>query len=593
MQEIPYLRLLVVVHAVFAGMFYFLDRQHPSRFARCLAWSWAIEAVRAFIRLRASGVPDAVTFDWFAASDCLQVLANWFLLAGCADLAGVRLPRTLGRWYACAAVPLVAFNRYVLPGLLRGRGVDPGHSIFLGVFVDQVFQFIPVAASRLCILYWLFRVWRRTGLPGALIATVFCVPYAVIAVAYPFQYYYGYNPDWVTMVWFLRVLGFSVGLVMLVLNQQLDDLKKSESRLATAQASARLGSWELELSTSARVWSDELHRLFGSRPASGPPPDGEVLRRIHPDDREAFGRYYSAPPGSPPAQVSEFRLLGPGGGMAWLEARGDIERDPEGRPVRLTGTLQDVTEKKGFEEQFLRTQRVENLGLLAAGIAHDFNNVLTPMLMVGPILREELHDKASLELLAAVETSAKRGKALVRQILTFAHGTDEGRVTLNPEHVLTEFASLLRTTFSQSIRLELSVARDPWPMSGNPTQLHQVLLNLCINARDAMPDGGTLGLCYSNCAMDAAAAEALPGGRAGRFGMFEVRDTGMGIPEEKLAHIWDPFFTTKREEHGTGLGLSTVHGIVVSHGGFHSVSSAPGKGTTFRVFFPAADAREA
>ncbi len=589
MTEIAYIRLIVLLHAAFAGVFYFMDRQHPTKFARYLALSWTIEAVRALIRLQNVNVPDVVSYDWFALSDVLQVFANWCLLVACADLAGVRLPPRLGWWFVWVSLPLLVINRYLTPRVLLELGVAAERSTFFGVFFNQVLLFGPAALIRLTILGWLFKIWQTTRLPGALIATIFCVPYAVLAIAYPFQYYYGYDPDWVTALWLVRVLGFSVGLVMLLLDQQLTALQKSEARLATAQTNAKLGSWEYDIRAGTGVWSAELYRLVGRESSLGPPSVAELLALIHPDDRAAFERLYA-----PSLQVDhqlrgEYRLIRPNRGVMWVEARSDVVRDAAGKRTRLTGTLQDITDKKQFEEQFLRAQRMENIGLLAAGIAHDFNNILTPVLMAAPMLRENVADSDRRKLLAAVEQSAERGAALVGQILAFAHGTGGSRALVHPHHILRELASMITETFPRDLRLEQRIAPDPWPVIANPTQLHQVLLNLCVNARDAMPAGGVLRLGLANCALDAAGAVAIPGGRAGNFVLIEVSDTGGGIRPEILAHIWEPFFTTKSPNKGTGLGLSTVRGIVSSHDGFCSVQSAPDTGTTFRVYLPAAE----
>jgi signal transduction histidine kinase/CheY-like chemotaxis protein len=459
---------------------------------------------------------------------------------------------------------------------------------FEAVLQNLIVMFVPVAVTRTVIVFWLLSVWRTTRLSGALIATVFCLPYAAFALVAPVQYYYDFHPEWVAIVWCGRVLGFSIGLVVLQLNQQFAALQKSESGLAAAQASAKLGSWEYTTATGISVWSAELHRLFDRDPTPGPPSFGEVLPRVHPDDRAMFARHFVRELPSSHGYRLEFRLVRPDGSVRWIEARNERARAPAGEPEHLTGTMQDVTEKKQLEEQFLRAQRVENLGLLAAGIAHDFNNILTPVLMVAPMLRERMTESADRKFLTTIEKNAERGAALVRQILAFVHGTGGRRHLVQAKHVVVELASMISETFPRTIKLEQSIATHPWPVIANPTQLHQVLLNFCVNARDAMPQGGTVGLRLSNCTLDPAAA-GLPEGRAGDFLLLEVSDTGPGIPPEILPHIWEPFFTTKEPEKGTGLGLATVRGIVGSHGGFCTVETKAGSGTTFRVYLPAAE----
>jgi PAS domain S-box-containing protein len=255
----------------------------------------------------------------------------------------------------------------------------------------------------------------------------------------------------------------------------------------------------------------------------------------------------------------------------------------------MVAVVRDVTEKKKLEEQFLRAQRLESLGMLSAGIAHDLNNILAPVLMGAPLLRLRATHASDLRVLDTIEASAARGAGLVRQILSFAHGASGGRIILQPKHLLRDISALIPQTFPKNLVLEEEIPNDLWTVQGNPTQLHQVLLNLCVNARDAMARGGTLRLRAANRDVDAAAAQAGEPGMPGRHVMFEVSDTGSGIPADILERIWDPFFTTKAAGKGTGLGLSTVRGIVASHGGFVQVESELGRGTTFRVFVPAGE----
>ncbi len=263
-------------------------------------------------------------------------------------------------------------------------------------------------------------------------------------------------------------------------------------------------------------------------------------------------------------------------------------RDDDGRPrARLTiGT--DVTEKKKLEEQFLRAQRLESLGMLSAGIAHDLNNVLAPILMAAPLLRAHASHPADLRMLDTMEKSAERGAALVRQILTFSHGTSGGKSLLPARPLLLDALGIIEHTFPKSIALVREMADDLWPIQANPTQIHQVLLNLCVNARDAMPAGGTLRVTALNRRLGEKEAAQLPGGRAGEFVVVQVADTGTGIPAKILPRIWEPFFTTKSADRGTGLGLSTVRGIVENQQGFIELQTEAGRGTTFSVYLPAA-----
>lgn len=259
--------------------------------------------------------------------------------------------------------------------------------------------------------------------------------------------------------------------------------------------------------------------------------------------------------------------------------------DREGRPQARLCLAVDITDKIGLEEQLMRAQRVETLGLLAAGISHDLNNLLAPVLMAAPLLRRHASHPEDIRILEAVEKSAERGGALVKQILAFARGDGSDKILLQPKHILREVGDLVSDTFPKSIRVEVDIPSELAAVEANPTQLHQVVLNLCVNARDAMPKGGTLVL-RAGSRWRAGNGDGLP---AGPCVLIEVTDTGIGMGPEMLARIWDPFFTTKTDGRGTGLGLATVRGIVRDHLGGVEVESAPGFGSTFRVWLPVAE----
>ncbi len=247
----------------------------------------------------------------------------------------------------------------------------------------------------------------------------------------------------------------------------------------------------------------------------------------------------------------------------------------------------DLTERKKLEHQFLRAQRMESIGTLAGGIAHDLNNILAPIMMSIGILKGKSSDPETTSILATIEISAKRGADIVKQVLSFARGVEGERVEIHLKSLLHDFEKIIRDTFPKDILLRVSCPDDLWPMQGDPTQLHQILLNLCVNARDSMPNGGTLSIEAKNCVLSEKDASLKSGIAPGRYLNIRVSDTGTGIPPALLDKIFEPFFTTKELSKGTGLGLSTVIGIVTSHLGTINVYSEPGKGTTFSVFLPA------
>jgi PAS domain S-box-containing protein len=272
-----------------------------------------------------------------------------------------------------------------------------------------------------------------------------------------------------------------------------------------------------------------------------------------------------------------------------IDGRITLVRDEAGRPRARLNFLADITEKKLLEEKFLHAQRLESIGMLAAGIAHDLNNVLAPIMFAEPLLRASLSTPRDLKILDTFKKCAERGAGLVRQILGFVHSTAGEVQPTQVKHIARDIISVIEETFPKSIELQYSIPTDLWPALGNATQIHQVLLNLCVNARDAMPKGGTLRITAANRRLNAKEADAIPGGRPGAWLVLGVTDTGTGIPPDVLEKIWTPFFTTKDIGKGTGLGLSTVRGIVANHHGFVELRTEVGRGTTFRVFLPAVE----
>jgi PAS domain S-box-containing protein len=270
-----------------------------------------------------------------------------------------------------------------------------------------------------------------------------------------------------------------------------------------------------------------------------------------------------------------------------VESRWTLVRDAQEQPKSILVVNTDITEKKKFEAQFLRAQRMESIGTLAGGIAHDLNNVLAPILMAVQLLALKHQDERSQQWLDILETNAKRGADLVKQVVSFARGIEGDRTDVQIRHIISEIRQIARETFPKSIEVYIDVPQELWTVSGDTTQLHQVFMNLCVNARDAMPDGGILSISGKNIFIDEHYARINIDAQVGSYIVISVSDTGTGIPAEMLERIFEPFFTTKELGSGTGLGLSTVIGIIKSHGGFINVYSEMGKGTEFKVYLPA------
>jgi len=264
-------------------------------------------------------------------------------------------------------------------------------------------------------------------------------------------------------------------------------------------------------------------------------------------------------------------------------------RDETGVVCQLVASGVDITERKKLEQQFLRAQRMEAIGTLASGIAHDLNNILAPMLMAASLIKDKLNTPRDQAVGRIIETSAQRGAAVIRQLLTFSRGSEGPRGAVQVRHLIKDMVQLAHETFPRNIEVESNAPGDLWPVKADATQLHQVLMNLCVNARDAMPRGGTLSVSAENVRLTEEAVRLNPQAKPGPHVVVTVTDTGEGIPQEIIDRIFDPFFTTKPVGQGTGLGLSTVLAIARNHGGFVTVYSEPGRGTVFKVYLPASE----
>ena len=370
-------------------------------------------------------------------------------------------------------------------------------------------------------------------------------------------------------------------------------LQENERRLQLALEASRQSLFEFSVPLDRFTFATEYIRGLGYEPENFSTDRERWNELTHPEDRATvLGAVRACLSGRAPRMQFEFRQRSATGSWHWTEARGSVvERDPAGQPLRLLGTFTDVTERRSMDERLRRTQRLESIGSLAGGIAHDLNNALVPLLAGVSFLREYVPAEDA-ELVTAMEASSRRAASMVQQLLVFAKGAEGRRAPVHPAALIEEMERFIDSTFPPTVQLHARCFCKSSAVLGDATQIHQILLNLCVNARDAMPQGGQLGLEARLVEVDAALAAEHDGAHTGPHVLFAVSDTGTGIPAAIRERIFDPFFTTKGPEKGTGLGLSTVLGIVRGHGGFVVLETEEGKGTRFLIYLPAAGGGE-
>jgi PAS domain S-box-containing protein len=383
-----------------------------------------------------------------------------------------------------------------------------------------------------------------------------------------------------------RVVTFSGREAKLTLANDITKRKMAEDQVREQAALLDLASDAIlvqDLSGKVRFWNKGAERLYGwsAAQAQGNQTDALFPKQDKPAlaaaEKELLARG---------EWIGELRKHTQSGEEVTVSSRWTLLRNDRGLPGSVLIIDTDITAKKKLESQFLRAQRIEGIGTLATGMAHDLNNILAPILMSAGYLRWDIPPQEREKAIGRIELSVKRGAEIIQQVLTFGRGVDGERVAVKPSDLLAEIAEIISQTFPKNIILELDSQPDLGPLLGDRTQIHQVLLNLCVNARDAMPKGGHLRL-RVNTAILTEPMPALPTpAQPGPYIVFEVADTGSGIAPADRERIFDPFFTTKEVGKGTGLGLSTALGIVQSHRGVVIVESEPDRGTTFKVFLP-------
>ncbi len=355
-------------------------------------------------------------------------------------------------------------------------------------------------------------------------------------------------------------------------------LHESDQRLRDAMSAARMGSWEWRIDENAVLWSPETYAIYGATQKTFDGTFESYVATVHPDDRARVQRIIEACLAGVTSEfASEHRVRGADGTLIWVENRGRAFRDAAGRAVRMAGTSMDTTRRHELEEQLMHSQRMEATGRLAGGIAHDFNNLLTVIMSYSELGRMTVSaEHPSYEALEQINVAALRAAALTRQLLIFARKEVVDPRVIDVNHLVENVTKLLRRVVGEDVAVSLDLCPGTAPVTMDPVQGEQLLMNLAVNARDAMPGGGSL------CIRTAITEDSV---------RISVMDTGLGMPLDVQERAFEPFFTTKDAGKGTGLGLSTCMAIVRRTGGSIEIKSSPGSGTTFEIVLPRAKAR--
>jgi PAS domain S-box-containing protein len=368
-------------------------------------------------------------------------------------------------------------------------------------------------------------------------------------------------------------------------------LEQHRTFLETAQEVAHIGSWVAEFDGSDHLgWSAETHRIFGVAFGQFDGSSATFFGFVHPDDRDAVrSASVTAREQGGDSYAAEHRIVRPDGSVRWVHEQAKIVRDAQSRVLRMIGTVQDITDRRQLEDQLRQAQKMEAIGRLAGGVAHDLNNALTAIAGYAELALGEVEPgHAARTDIEEIRRATERAASVTRQLLAFSRKQLLEPRPFDLNGTVTSLSRMLSRLLGPDINVQAVVANSVPPILGDPSQVEQAVVNLAVNAKDAMPNGGRLELATSVETIDDASSHAPMA--AGSYVLLRVSDTGLGMSQDTQAHIFEPFFTTKDVGKGTGLGLSMVYSTLKQMGGFIFVDSAPGRGTTFRLYFPAAKA---
>ncbi|MDR3568501.1 MAG: PAS domain S-box protein [Syntrophobacteraceae bacterium] len=390
----------------------------------------------------------------------------------------------------------------------------------------------------------------------------------------------------------LRMIGLNIDITA---REQVEEkLRESEERLDIALSSAHMGVWSREIAEDVRCFDDRVCLLLGIDPATFTGAAEEFFRRVHPDDREPLTAAMARTLSHGAFYEVEYRVIWPDGSLHYINSRGRLIRDMAGRPLRVYGIDWDITERKSAEEtreklqaQLSQARKMESVGRLAGGVAHDFNNMLGVILGHVEMAMEQVDSTQPLHAdLQEIQKAAERSADLTRQLLAFARKQTVAPKILDLNETVEGMLKMLRRLIGEDMDLAWLPDNNLWPVKVDPTQIDQILANLCVNARDAIDGNGKITIETENIVFDRAYCADHAGTVAGEYVLLAVSDNGCGMDEETRGRLFEPFFTTKGVGEGTGLGLATVYGIVRQNSGFVNVYSEPSQGTTFKIYLP-------
>jgi len=364
-------------------------------------------------------------------------------------------------------------------------------------------------------------------------------------------------------------------------------VREASRRLELATRSGGLGVWDLDVATNTLVWNDRMFELYGVSRDDFDGGRAVWSDRLHPEDRDRVLAATDAALSGAGEFDAEFRVVAPDGAVRTLKADSIVVRDGQGRALRMIGLNRDITRQRSLEAQLLQAQKMEAVGRLAGGVAHDFNNNLTVILGYAELSRlVAVNGETFHEYLEQIIRAAEHSRDITQQLLAFSRNEIIAPRQVDLNQLIRQTEKTLARLIGEDVGLRMSTPGGVWPVLIDPSQVNQIIMNLAVNARDAMPSGGTLGIETRNLRLDETYCLSNPEARPGEFVQLTVSDTGLGMDRQTLAHIFEPFYTTKGVGKGTGLGLATVYGIMSQNDGFIKVFSEPGRGAAFALFFP-------